>query len=57
MILTMMQAPELSQVELFAAGVEPENIASVRCLRSAGFKPLDPNPDWEGIVYYARKRI
>jgi RimJ/RimL family protein N-acetyltransferase len=56
MVLSLMQMPALAHVSLFAAGVEPENIASVRCLLSAGFRPLDPVSDWEGIVYYARRR-
>jgi len=56
MILALMRVPPLEHVSLFAAGIEPENTASVRCLLSAGFHPLDPVPDWEGIVYYARGR-
>jgi hypothetical protein len=32
MILTVMKIPELSHVVLFAAGIEPENTASVRCM-------------------------
>jgi len=56
MVLALMQLPELSHVELFAAGIEPANTASVQCLRSAGFVPIDPEPDWEGIVYYAKRR-
>ncbi|MGD0395058.1 MAG: GNAT family N-acetyltransferase [Acidimicrobiales bacterium] len=56
MILSLMQVPPLAHVSLFAAGIEPENTASVLCLLSAGFRPLDPAPDWEGIVYYARSR-
>lgn len=56
MVDALMQSSELSHVELFAAGIEPENTASVRCLRSAGFMPLDPVPDREGIIYYARRR-
>jgi hypothetical protein len=48
-----MTMPELAHVELFAAGIEPENAASAGALRKAGFQPLDPEPDWEGIVYYA----
>jgi RimJ/RimL family protein N-acetyltransferase len=55
MMLALMGIPALSHVQLFAAGIEPENTASVRCLLSAGFAPLDP-ADWEGIVYYARRR-
>jgi RimJ/RimL family protein N-acetyltransferase len=53
MIHAALARPELAHVELFAAGVEPANAASVRCLLKAGFAPLDPEPDWEGIVYYA----
>lgn len=53
MVSAVTAMPELAHVELFAAGVEPENAASVGCLRKAGFRPLNPEPDWEGIVYYA----
>jgi hypothetical protein len=56
MITAMTAMPELAQVELFAAGVEPENTASVGCLRKAGFRPLRREPDWEGIVYYTSFR-
>jgi RimJ/RimL family protein N-acetyltransferase len=52
MIAAMMSEPELSQIGLFAAGIEPANTASVRCLLKAGFEPLNSEPDWEGIVYY-----
>jgi RimJ/RimL family protein N-acetyltransferase len=55
MINAAVAGPELAHVALFAAGVEPANTASVRCLLKAGFTPLDPTPDWEGIVYYARR--
>jgi hypothetical protein len=48
--------PELAHVELFAAGVEPENTASVGCLRKAGCRPLSPEPNREGIVYYVLLR-
>jgi len=56
MILSLMRVPSLVHVSLFAAGIEPENTASAQCLLSAGFHPLDPVRDWEGIVYYARRR-
>jgi hypothetical protein len=56
MTLSLMRMPQLVQVSLFAAGIEPENTASVQCLLSAGFHPLDAVSDWEGIVYYARRR-
>ena len=47
-------------VALTATGAEPvrwslpDNVASVGCLRAAGFEALDSQPDWEGIVYYTR---
>lgn len=56
MIGAVLTAPELAHVGLFTAGVEPANVASARCLHKAGFRPLNPEPDWEGIVYYARLR-
>ena len=56
MILALMEMDALEHVTLFAAGIEPENTASVQCVLSAGFRSLDPVPDWEGIVYYARRR-
>jgi len=56
MIHSLIRMPELENVGLFGAGVEPQNKASIRCLRSAGFSPLDSFPDWEGIVYYVRQR-
>jgi RimJ/RimL family protein N-acetyltransferase len=53
MITELMALSDLTHIELFGAGVEPENIGSVRGLLRAGFQVLDPMPDWEGIVYYA----
>jgi RimJ/RimL family protein N-acetyltransferase len=53
MITTVTTVPELAHITLFTAGVEPGNAASVGCLLKAGFRPLSPEPDWEGIVYYA----
>ena len=55
MINAALATPELAHVALFGAGVEPANAASVLCLLKAGFAPLDSDPDWEGIVYYARR--
>jgi hypothetical protein len=56
MIGALMELPELAPIELFAAGVEPDNLASVRCLVAVGFTPLHPEPDWEGILYYTKRR-
>lgn len=54
MIHALIARRELGHVGLFGAGVEPHNVASVQCLRSAGFIPHGPAPDWEGMVYYVR---
>jgi RimJ/RimL family protein N-acetyltransferase len=56
MIVALTAAPELARTELLVAGIEPGNAGSAGCLRKAGFRPLDPEPDWEGIVYYAWRR-
>lgn len=48
--------PELADVRVFGAGVEPGNLASRRCLEKAGFSLADQTPDWEGFFYYLRYR-
>jgi RimJ/RimL family protein N-acetyltransferase len=57
MLHALTRLPELEHVGLFGAGVEPQNAASVQCFKSAGFSPLDSGPDWEGMVYYERRRL
>ena len=47
MIATLTVRPELRLVELFEAGVEPQNIASRRCLEAAGFQLRSVEPDFE----------
>jgi RimJ/RimL family protein N-acetyltransferase len=56
MVFELLAVPDLAHIELFAAGIEPDNVASIRCAHVAGFTPLDPTPDWEGIVYYIKRR-
>jgi hypothetical protein len=53
-IAALLTCPQLAHVTLFAAGVEPANTGSISCLLKNGFQPLDPTPDWEGTVYYAK---
>ncbi|GAA5030508.1 GNAT family N-acetyltransferase [Actinopolymorpha pittospori] len=50
------RAPELHEIRLFVAGVDRRNAASIGCLLKAGYQPLNDQPDWEGMVYYARLR-
>jgi RimJ/RimL family protein N-acetyltransferase len=52
MIAALLRRPELGCVQLFEAGVEPENVASRRCLEAAGFNPRSERPDFEGMLYY-----
>ena len=52
MIAALLDRPELQAVNVFEAGVEPENIASRRCLEAVGFQPLSEEPDFEGMLYY-----
>jgi RimJ/RimL family protein N-acetyltransferase len=52
MIAAMIARPELRDVELFEAGVEPQNTASRHCLEAAGFEPGSARPDVEGMLYY-----
>ena len=51
----MMAAPEVADVVLFAAGIEPDNVASVRCAAAAGLTPETDTPDEEGIVHHVRR--
>jgi DNA glycosylase AlkZ-like len=44
MIIALMRQPELRSIELFEAGVEPENVASRRCLRGRGFASAQSSP-------------
>ena len=52
MIAAMIARPELRDVELFEAGVEPQNIASRHCLEAGSFEPGSARPDVEGMLYY-----
>lgn len=56
MIAALLARPELAFVELFEAGVEPENVACRRSLEKAGFRVRSPGPDYEGFLYYRAAR-
>jgi RimJ/RimL family protein N-acetyltransferase len=56
-LLATVHSPELTDVVLFAAGIEPDNVASARCASAAGFAPDTTEPDWEGMVYHLRRRL
>ncbi len=52
MIRALIDHPDLSTVELFEAGVEPENRPSRRTLEAAGFHLRSAEPDCEEMPYY-----
>ncbi len=39
-------------MDLFEAGIEPENITARRCLEAVGFHTRSTRPDFEGMLYY-----
>ena len=51
-IQALMLRSELARVQLFEAGVEPENVGSRRCLEAAGFRLRSDQPDFDGMLYY-----
>ncbi|MGH3260478.1 MAG: GNAT family N-acetyltransferase, partial [Trebonia sp.] len=44
--------PDLAQVEVFEAGVDPDNRGARGALQAAGFRPRCTEPDDEGMLYY-----
>lgn len=49
---TLIDSTEVEGLERLFAGMEPENVASVRCFEGAGFTPMSREPDYEGIIYF-----
>lgn len=52
MIWTLTQHSDLATVELFEAGVVPDNHACRRTLEAAGFTLRSQEPDFEEMLYY-----
>jgi RimJ/RimL family protein N-acetyltransferase len=52
----VLAAPEVADVVLFAAGIEPGNVASARCAVAAGLRPETTAPDWEDMIYHVHRR-
>jgi RimJ/RimL family protein N-acetyltransferase len=52
MIQALTRHPDLAAVELFEAGVDPENHGSRRALEAAGFRLQSAVPDCEAMLYY-----
>ncbi|WP_158289282.1 GNAT family N-acetyltransferase [Paenibacillus flagellatus] len=45
MLAALLQRPELTAVRRWEAGIEPDNIASIRCFRKAGFVEQEVDED------------
>jgi RimJ/RimL family protein N-acetyltransferase len=56
MISALVALPQLSEVRMFEAGVDLENLASIRCLSAAGFQLYNSEPDYEEMLYYTLLR-
>jgi RimJ/RimL family protein N-acetyltransferase len=52
MIRTLTRHPDLAHVEVFEAGVEPDNHGARGALETAGFRAHSTEPDSEGMLYY-----
>lgn len=55
MIEALLARPELADLRIVGAGVEPDNTASIATLTSAGFAPQLESPDDEGMLYFIRR--
>ena len=56
MLRRLVNHPDLASIEIFGAGVDPRNLASIRCLEAAGFERENEEPDFEGMLYYVFRR-
>ncbi|MFI6522300.1 GNAT family N-acetyltransferase [Spirillospora sp. NPDC050679] len=55
-IIAALTCPEIADVQTFYCGIDTGNRASQRCVTAAGFRLLDPVPDFEDTLYYSRTR-
>ncbi len=47
-----LERPELTGLDRVRATIEPDNLASLRCLQQAGFVQVSPEPDEEGFLHF-----
>jgi hypothetical protein len=55
-IQAVLRDPDVDDVELFFCGIDADNTASRRCASAAGSQLVDPEPDFEGTLYFRRGR-
>ena len=56
MLRAVLERVEVRDVEVFGAGVESDNLASIRCFEAAGFVRQSVEPDWEDMLYFTWAR-
>lgn len=55
MITALLARPEVAELKIVGAGIEPDNTASLATLTAAGFSPQVEDLDEEGMLYFIRR--
>ena len=55
-LATALAAPEVADIDVWEAGVEPDNAASRRCLEAIGFTEQGRDPEWPDYLRYVYDR-
>ena len=55
-LATALVAPEVADIDVWEAGVEPDNVASRRCLEAIGFTDQGRDPEWSDYLRYVYER-
>lgn len=48
-------SPDTQHIKEIRAGIEADNIPSIKCFRAAGFVQMNAEPDHEGILDFSYK--
>ena len=56
MLRALLTQPELDSIQCWQVGVEPDNIASQKCLLAVGFRQEGNLPDAEGFLSFVKNR-
>ena len=55
-LATALAAPEVADIDVWEAGVEPDNTASRRCSEAIGFTEQGREPEWPDYLRYVYER-
>ena len=55
-LATALAAPEVADIDVWEAGIEPDNAASRRCLEAIGFTDQGRDPEWPDYLRYVYDR-